>query len=117
MRVLPESKILYFEATADEAARSMAQIESYSEFEPSFQRQVMEMVRRMYEEYGIVLWITYTGWRRGFGDQLGFGRRNTMAGPGRAPITMAGRVIWVFADSGGWTRQGRSGGMGIGSSG
>lgn len=84
MRVLPESKILYFEATADEAARSMAQIESYSEFEPSFQRQVMDMVRRMYEEYGIVLWITYTGWRRGFGDQLGFGRRNTMAGPGES---------------------------------
>ena len=84
LRVLPESKILYFEATADEAARSVAQIEVYSEFEPSFQRQVIEMVRRMYEEYGIVLWITYTGWRRGFGDQLGFGRRNTMAGPGES---------------------------------
>jgi len=84
MRVLPGSKIVYFEATVAEAAKSIYQIESYTEFEPSFQRQIVAMVQRMFEEHRIVLWITYTGWRRGFSDQTGFSRRNSLAGPGES---------------------------------
>ncbi|MCX6609131.1 MAG: hypothetical protein NTV52_36820 [Acidobacteria bacterium] len=84
LRVLPGSRIVYFEATAAEAAKSIYEIESYGEFETGFQKQIVEMVRRMYEEHRIVLWITLTGWRRAFGTQATISRRASWAGPGES---------------------------------
>ncbi len=84
LRVLPGSRIVYFEATAAEAAKSIYEIERYGEFEAGFQKQMVEMVRRMYEEHRIVLWVTLTGWRRGFGTQATISRRSSWAGPGES---------------------------------
>lgn len=84
LRVLPGSRIVYLESSVAEAAKSLYEIERYGEFQPEFRQQIREMVRRMYEEHGIVLWITVTGWRRGFADQATITRRASWAGPGES---------------------------------
>ena len=84
MRVLPGSRIVYFEASASDAAKAVEEVQTYADFHPDFKRKIIEVMRRMYSVHGIVLWVTWDGWRRGFNQQAKISRRASWAGPGES---------------------------------
>ena len=104
LRIIPSTKTVYLEGSADDAAASKAAITGDAEFETNFRTLVGRLVQTMYDQHKIVLWLTPTGSRRTFAQQAA--EVNTNAGPGESnhnfgrEVDIQGlacqRVAWVW---------------------
>ncbi|WP_046986491.1 hypothetical protein [Delftia tsuruhatensis] len=103
MRSANNSKTVYIEAKAQDAATSKAAIANDAEYEPTFRAKLASLVQQMYDTHKIALWITPTGRRRTFAQQAA--ETQTKAGPGesnhnfgRAADIGFKRFQWVKGD-------------------
>jgi len=82
LRIIPNTKTVYLEGAAADAAASATAIRGDAEFENTFKTHLASLVDTMYADHRIVLWITPTGRRRTFAQQAA--EVNTNAGPGES---------------------------------
>jgi hypothetical protein len=82
LRIVPNTKTVYLEGAAGDAATSAANIRNDAEFEATFRTRLASLVDSMYADHRIVLWITPTGRRRTFAQQAA--ETKTNAGPGES---------------------------------
>jgi hypothetical protein len=102
IRALPvATPTIYKPANNAEANQSSAAITHDPQLEPVFRANVAELVRRMYRQYGIALWLTPTGSRRTFAQQ--FAEVNTNAGPGESNHNF-GRAVDIGFKGLAWIR-------------
>jgi hypothetical protein len=82
LHIIANTKTVYLEGSAADAAASKAAITVDNEFEPTFRANVAKLVQSMYDQHKIVLWLTPTGRRRTFAQQAA--EVKTKAGPGES---------------------------------
>ena len=82
LRIIPDTKTVFLEAAAADAAASAAAIRTDAEFDPTFRANLASLVDTIYAQHRIVLWITPTGRRRTFAQQAA--ETKTFAGPGES---------------------------------
>lgn len=82
LRIIANTKTVYLEGIAADAAASAAAIRGDAEFEATFKDRLARLVDTMYANHKIVLKITPTGRRRTFAQQAA--ETATKAGPGES---------------------------------
>ena len=103
MRSANNSKTVYIEAKAQDAATSKAAIANDAEYEPTFRAKLASLVQQMYDTHKIALWITPTGRRRTLPSRRQ--RPRPRPAPARATTTSAGRPTSASSASSGSGRR------------
>jgi hypothetical protein len=96
LRVIEGLKTVYLEDSAVNAATSKFAILADKEMDPSFQTKVGQLVDKMFQQHKIVLWLTPTGRRRNFAQQMA--ETATNAGPGESNHNFGRAVDIGFKD-------------------
>ena len=82
LRIIENTKTVYLEGVAADAAASRLAVTGDGQFDPIFRAAVGNLIDRMFDQHKIVLWLTPTGRRRTFAQQQA--ETKTNAGPGES---------------------------------
>lgn len=96
---IPNTRTVYLPGTDAAAATSQNSISTDDELEPAFRAKVAELVSRMFNRHKIVLWVTTSGRRRTFAEQLELqANGKSGAGPGESNHNFGQAVDIGFKD-------------------